>query len=217
METPPDAMARSRIAGDPGAGHGVWRRFHFPRMGIYAPIAGQNSTIFDLLPRAAVFVDEPTSVKQELETWWEKVQDAHERSNIGSLVRPQELYIPPPNLDAHIEKLPGGSVEQLGIIQGGEETIEFASQPTPRFHGSMPAMAEEVRKLVAENRQAVFALPSLGEMERMAEVLGEYNIAYRLGSRGQKSAGTYADEASQYFSEEEAGAVLLVKAFVPEG
>jgi transcription-repair coupling factor (superfamily II helicase) len=189
----------------------------FPGWEFYAPIAGQNSTIFDLLPRAAVFVDEPASVTQELETWWEKVQDAHERSNIGSLVRPQELYIPPPDLNAHIEKLPGGSVEQLGIIQSGEETIEFSSQPTPRFHGSMPAMAEEIRKLVAENQQAVFALPSLGEMERMAEVLGEYNIAYRLGSRGQKSAGTYADEASQYFAEEEAGAVLLVKAFVPEG
>src|SRR5260370_14729350 len=81
----------------------------------------------------------------------------------------------------------------------------------------MPAAVEEVRKLVAENQQIVFALPSLGEVERMAEILGEYNIAYRLGSRGQKSAGTYADEATQYFSDEQAGAVLLVQAFVPVG
>jgi transcription-repair coupling factor (superfamily II helicase) len=54
-------------------------------------------------------------------------------------------------------------------------------------------------------------------MERMAEILGEYNVAYRLGSRGQKSAGTYVDEATQYFADEQAGAVVLVKAFVAEG
>ncbi|HZR29667.1 MAG TPA: transcription-repair coupling factor [Terriglobales bacterium] len=189
----------------------------FPGWEFYAPVAGQNSSIFDLLPRATVLVDEPASVNQEIETWWEKVQAAHERSNIGSLVRPQELYISPQGLNTQMEKLAGGSVEQLGVIQSEEETIEFSSQPTPRFHGSMPAVVEEARKLIAENRQIVFALPSLGEVERMAEILGEYNIAYRLGSRGQKSAGTYADEATQYFSEEEAGAVLLVKAFVPEG
>src|SRR5260370_35105711 len=51
----------------------------------------------------------------------------------------------------------------------------------------------------------------------MAEVRGGYSIGSRLGRRGQKSAGTYADEATQYFSDEQAGAVLLVKAFVPEG
>src|SRR5713101_1360355 len=191
----------------------------FPGWEFYAPIAGLRSTIFDLLPRAVAFVDEPTSVNQEIEAWWEKINDAHERSNIGSLVRPEELYIPPPDLTARLEKLPGGSVEQLGITHAGaeEEEIAFSSQPTPRFHGSMPAAVEEVRKLVAENQQIVFALPSLGEVERMAEILGEYNIAYRLGSRGQKSAGTYADEATQYFSDEQAGAVLLVKAFVPDG
>src|SRR5581483_5452460 len=101
----------------------------FPGWEFYAPVAGQNSSIFDLLPRATVLVDEPASVNQEIETWWEKVQAAHERSNIGSLVRPQELYISPQGLNTQMEKLAGGSVEQLGVIQSEEETIEFSSQP----------------------------------------------------------------------------------------
>ncbi len=83
----------------------------FPGWEFYAPIAGSHTTIFDLLPRAAVLVDEPAAMNQELETWWEKVQDAHERSNIGSLVRPEELYIPPQDLNARLEQLPGATVE----------------------------------------------------------------------------------------------------------
>src|SRR5260370_42344063 len=138
----------------------------FPGWEFYAPIAGSHTTIFDLLPRAAVFVDEPAAVNQELETWWEKIQDAHERSNIGSLVRPEELYIPPQDLSARLEQLPGATAPQLGISRSGEEEIAFSSQPSQRFHGSMPAVAEEGPKLIAANRRHALSPTKLGEAVR---------------------------------------------------
>src|SRR5260370_9941157 len=68
----------------------------FPGWEFYAPIAGLQSTIFDLLPRAVAFVDEPTRVNQELEAWCDEINDATNRSNIGSVARPDIVYCTPP-------------------------------------------------------------------------------------------------------------------------
>ena len=190
----------------------------FPGWEFLAPVAGASSTIFDLLPNSLIVLDEPADLRAESDAWREKVDAMHERSLIGNLVRPQELYLSGEELHAPIERRPHIAIEQLGLAadEGGVH-IGFASQPTTRFHGSMPALAEEVKKLAAEGKQVIFALPNLGEVERLSEVLIEYAVPFRLGSRGQKSAATYSDEATEYMTETEAGAAVLVKAFVPEG
>jgi transcription-repair coupling factor (superfamily II helicase) len=192
----------------------------FPGWEFYAGVAsadGQPSagTLFDLLPDSVVLLDEPAETRAEVEAWWEKVESTHQRSGVGNLLRPEEIYLPPDQLVARIESLPGGSIEQLGIAGAEAEEIVFASQPTPRFHGSLPAAVEEVAKLSAAENNVVFAVPNLGEVERLAEILAEYNVAYRLGSRPAKSSETYADEVS--YIAEEVGAATLVKAFVPDG
>ncbi|MCI0350694.1 MAG: transcription-repair coupling factor, partial [Acidobacteriales bacterium] len=192
----------------------------FPGWEFYAGAAGSDGrlpagTIFDLLPDALVLLDEPTATRAELEAWWEKVEGAHERSGVGNLLRPEEIYLPAEQLTARVESLPGGSVEQLGIASGEQQEIVFSSQPTPRFHGSLPTAVEEVGKLSAAGNNVVFAVPNIGEVERLAEILSEYNLAYRLGSRPAKSSETYADEGS--YIEDEVNAATLVKAFVPEG
>src|SRR5438270_9741748 len=64
----------------------------FPGWEFFAPVAGSSSTIFDLLPQAVVVLDEPTDLRQEFDAWREKVDIAHQRSLIGNLVRPEELY-----------------------------------------------------------------------------------------------------------------------------
>ena len=38
-------------------------------------------------------------VKNQGERWWNKVEQRHEPSGIGSLVRPEDIYISPSNLD----------------------------------------------------------------------------------------------------------------------
>src|SRR5205807_6624832 len=65
----------------------------FPGWEFYAPVAGAESTIFDLLPRAAVLLDEPDQLKHELDRFWTRVGEMHERSGVGNLVRPEDLYL----------------------------------------------------------------------------------------------------------------------------
>ena len=203
----------------------------FPGWEYYAN-AGAPNTIFDLLPNAVVFTDEPSSIEAEQERWWEKVVRRHEQSLVGKLATPGDIFLPPDEWNARLEKLPGGSMEQLGLLRiaraeaelgltdapASEEAslIEFSSQPTIRFHGSVPGMVEEVRKLTAAGERVIFAAPNTGEMERLADIFTEYQVPFRLGSRTPTPGSeTYLDETA-YFSGD-LTTTTIVRAPVPDG
>ncbi|MDP9267690.1 MAG: transcription-repair coupling factor [Acidobacteriota bacterium] len=188
----------------------------FPGWELYAPVAGANSTLLDLLPEAAVFVDEPTEVAPELEAFWEKLEAVHEQSGVGKLVRPAELFLSSDEWQAALAQRPGGSLEHLAIETSGSETITFQSQPTPKFHGAVPALVEEVQRLTADGRRVLFCAGSTGEMERLADIFTEYNVPFRMGMRTGTAGGeTFLDEAA-YFTED-VFATTLVRAYVPDG
>ena len=189
----------------------------FPGWEFYAPVARESRSLFDLLPHAAVLTDERENLKQELDRTWTRIEEAHERSGIGNLVQPADLYFPPADWWQTLATLPGADLEHLGILTRAEQaetSVEFPSQPTPRFHGSVPAMLEEVQKLIAEGTGVVFAAPNTGEVERLADIFTEYNVSFRLGSR-TRGGESYADETA-YFAGEVL-ATTLVKAYVPDG
>ncbi len=188
----------------------------FPGWEFYTPVAGADSTIFDLIPHAAVLLDETDQLKQEFDRFWTRVAEAHERSGVGNLVRPEDLYLPPEDWWHKTSTLPGADIEHLGITRSLDDAAEvsFLSQPSPRFHGAIPAMLEEVQKLNSDGKRVLFAVPNTGEVERLADVFTEYNVSFRLGSR-TRSGESYADETS-YF----AGEILtttLATAYIPEG
>lgn len=68
--------------------------------------------------------------------------------------------------------------------------FEWQSRAARRYHGRIAELAAEVRRTHRE-RQAValFAMPSAGVAERVAEVLTEYEVATRLALAGETSAG----------------------------
>jgi transcription-repair coupling factor (superfamily II helicase) len=189
----------------------------FPGWEFYSPVAGADSTIFDLLPRAAVLLDEPDQLTQEFDRFWTRVGEAHERSGVGNLVRPEEILVPPEELWNKTAALPGAEIEHLGITRGinqGENSIQFLTQPSPRFHGAVPSMLQEAQKLNREGKRVLFAVPNIGEVERLADVFTEYNVSFKLGSR-TRGGDSFADETS-YF----AGEVItstLATAYIPEG
>ncbi|HTT22590.1 MAG TPA: transcription-repair coupling factor [Candidatus Sulfotelmatobacter sp.] len=187
----------------------------FPGWEFYAPVAGSDRTIFDLLPQAVVLLDEPDTVRTEFDRFWSRVEEAHERSGVGNLVRPADLYLPPEGWWQKAATLPGADVEHLGITQGDDSnSVTILTQPTPRFHGAVPAMLEEVRKLTSAGNQVLFSVPNTGEVERLADIFTEYNVSFRLGSR-TRGGESYADETS-YFAGE-VNTTTLAKAYVPDG
>jgi transcription-repair coupling factor (superfamily II helicase) len=189
----------------------------FPGWEFYAPVAGADRTIFELLPDARVILDEPQTLRLELDKVWARIEEAHERSGIGNLVRPADLYVTPEGWREKTAALAGADLEYLALAREADQArteAAFLSQPATRFHGAVPAMIEQVQKLVSGGTQVVLAVPNTGEVERLADMFTEYNVSYRLGSR-TRSGESYADETS-YF----AGDVLtttVLKAYLPDG
>jgi transcription-repair coupling factor (superfamily II helicase) len=189
----------------------------FPGWELYAPAANATESFFDLLPNATVVLDEPDALKETQDNWWTKVAEVHERSLVGNLVRPEDLYLAPEQWQLRLKKSTTVAVEQLGIedADAGEHLI-LQTQPTTRFHGSVAAMTEEVERLTRDGKRVMFAVSSTGEVERLADVFNEYNLSFRIGSRTPKPGNEVFVDESTYFAEEMT-ATTIVKAYVPEG
>jgi transcription-repair coupling factor (superfamily II helicase) len=174
----------------------------FPGWEFFAPVAGAENHVLKLAPKCTLFVDEPGMVRNQIDRWWEKVQQRHDRSGIGSLIRPEDIYIRPEILQGLLESHFGLDIDQLGAVDVLDEDttlgeIELNTRPTLRFHGSIPALTEQLRKLMEVPTRIVIATAHQGDVERMATVLREYQIPYRLGSRMVHAGGeTILEEAS---------------------
>ena len=189
----------------------------FPGWELYAPVAGARENFVDLLPNAVVILDEPDALADVHDAWWTKVTEAHERSLIGNLVRPEDLYLSPEEWHARLHQATTLAVEQLGIEDtNAAEHLVLQTQPTTRFHGSVAAMTEEVARLTREGKRVMFAVSSTGEVERLADVFNEYNVSFRIGSRTPRPGSEVFVDESTYFAEDMT-ATIIVKGYVPEG
>jgi transcription-repair coupling factor (superfamily II helicase) len=174
----------------------------FPGWEFFSCVAGAESHLLKLIPKCVLFVEEPAMVRNQIDRWWNKVEQCHERSGIGSLIRPEDIYLRPEILQAMLESHPGLDLDQLGAVDVLDANntlgeIAFSSRPTLRFHGSIPALTEQLRNLIAAEQHIVLAVPTQGDVERLATVMREYQIPYRLGSRPTHPGGeTMFDEAS---------------------
>ena len=173
----------------------------FPGWEFFSVVAGADKSLLTLLPKCALFIEEPAMVRNQIDRWWNKVEQRHERSGIGSLIRPEDIYLRPEVLQAQLDAHIGLDLDQLGIVDVldvdntlGE--IELNTRPTLRFHGSIPALTEQLRTLMTAETRIVLAAPHQGDIERLATMLREYQIPYRLGSRNPRPGETMLDESS---------------------
>jgi transcription-repair coupling factor (superfamily II helicase) len=193
-----DAGEEEQMATEVAASGGV---SVFPGWEFFATVAGAEKSLLTLAPKAALFVVEPLMVRNQIDRWWTKVEQRHERSGIGSLITPEDIYLSPERLKAALETHMGLDLDQLGAVDLLEEDstlgeVEMNTRPTLRFHGSLPALTEQLRKLMAAGTQTLLAAPHQGDVDRLATVLRDYQIPYRLGSRNPRPGETVMEEAS---------------------
>ncbi len=179
----------------------------FPGWEFFAPVAGATRTLLDLLGRdARVFVEEPAMIKNQGERWWNKVEQRHERSGIGNLVRPEDIYVSPWDLDDRLRGFCGAELDQLGAVdvldadRSELSEVEFHTRPTMRFHGSVPALIDAINTLVRQDARVLLTAPNQGEVERLAGLLQEYKVPYRLGSRNMAAGSETIYSESSYLA-----------------
>ncbi|WP_263373232.1 transcription-repair coupling factor [Granulicella aggregans] len=181
----------------------------FPGWEFFAPVAGATCTLLDLLasgdgPKPRVFIEEPSMVKNQGERWWNKIEQRHERSGIGNLVRPEDIYLSPWHLDDRMRAFSGCELDQLGLVDvlDGDRSdlseVDFSTRPTQRFHGSIPALIDALNSLMKQDARILLTAHNQGEVERLAGLLQEYKIPYRLGSRNDAPGSSTVYSESSY-------------------
>ena len=173
----------------------------FPGWEFFSAVAGAHRNLLTLPQKCMVFVEEPAMVRNQIDRWWTKVEQRHERSGIGSLIRPEDIYLRPEVLQAMLNAHAGLDLDQLGAVDVLDEDntmgeIELNTRPTMRFHGSLPALTQQLKSLMEMESNIVLAAAHQSDVERLATVLHEYGIPYRLGSRTAAGGETLVDEAS---------------------
>jgi transcription-repair coupling factor (superfamily II helicase) len=67
--------------------------------------------------------------------------------------------------------------------------VEWQTRAARRYHGRIPELAADVRRAAQELRQTtLFAMPSAGVAERVAEMLADYEVSARLTLAGESGA-----------------------------
>ncbi|HEX8844293.1 MAG TPA: transcription-repair coupling factor [Pyrinomonadaceae bacterium] len=66
--------------------------------------------------------------------------------------------------------------------------VEWRAQSVRRYHGRLPELASDVRRAREERgADTLFVMHSLGIAERVAEILGDYNVEARVTLGGEKA------------------------------
>jgi transcription-repair coupling factor (superfamily II helicase) len=207
-------LTRSGITDDPGAPPspassvrvGVEATI-FPGWEFFAPVAGATKSLLDLIGRnTRVFVEEPSMLKNQGERWWNKVEQRHDRSGIGNLIRPEDIYLSPWDLQDALRRFGGADLDQLGAVdildadRSDLSEVEFHTRPTMRFHGAVPALIEQVNSLILQDARVILTVPNQGEVERLAGLLQDYKVPYRLGSRNMAAGSETIYSESSYLA-----------------
>ncbi len=78
-----------------------------------------------------------------------------------------------------------------------------------RFHGAIPALIDAINALIKQEARVLLTAPNQGEVERLAGLLQEYKVPYRLGSRNMAAGSETIYSESSYLSGASATAIIV--------
>jgi transcription-repair coupling factor (superfamily II helicase) len=110
----------------------------------------------------------------------------------GDLYFPPEIESPKPKVQS-----PKPEVASPGSLTPSPESrvpppeLLLLTQPPPKFHGSVKALVEDLRARLKQGEAVLFVIPTSGKVDRLREILKEYEIPYdreigRSGDRANK-------------------------------
>jgi len=162
-----------------------------------------------------VILDEPEALALELDKVWARIEEAHERSEVGNLVRPADLYLTPESWRGKDGGVGGGGprVSGFGARGGDGSSVPFAAGDALSWRG-----ARDDRGSAEDGgRRHAGGSGRAGIREKLsASPICSPSTTLPIAWAAARAAGeSYADETS-YF----AGDVLtttLLKAYLPDG
>ena len=159
-----------------------------------ATAAARNSSLLDLFDDPLVIWSERSAIEEDSGKLWDKLQASYNAAGQAG-PPPQDFYW---TLESFQELARRGReivLEELDVEESGGEALHLPTQPTPSFQGNVANFVRELRAQVSSGRRALIAGHSPGDVERLADILGENDLAYQLSLKDpSKAASPYLEE-----------------------
>ena len=174
-----------------------------------------RGTLFALLHEPVLLVDEEQDVAEAADDFREKWARARDRRAVGSPEEGVEAFaLSEEEWAAAIAERPRVVMERLTMESEASACGAVLCQAMQRFHGNLPAFLNEARSRLGAGEQILLSSATAGETERLAEVLRDAELPYRLGEVGDAPTASAAAEETFAGS---LPAVTLVRAPIAEG
>ncbi len=186
----------------------------FPGWEFYAPLAEpQPNSLLALLERPLLVWDEPVEREQQLrrtlEAWREAFDEV--RDAAPPRPRPDQAFLSESEFLRSVEGVPALSLKELAVVGNHQEIdtvlaptwspdrdgeaqnrdhprprLELAvqTQPTPKFHGAVKSLIEDLAQRRERRETVVFMLPTSGKLDRLKEILSEYEVPFEVVAEG---------------------------------
>ncbi|MGP8245878.1 MAG: transcription-repair coupling factor [Bryobacteraceae bacterium] len=168
----------------------------------------RKGSVLALTNHPLVIWDEPDQVHGAAERLWTRL----EQTPRSPIYDPDRIFLRWEELQAQVSAVPQLSLQHLDLAG---DSLHVPTRPAMAFHGNMQIAIGETRTLVeAGNRVALFA-SSTGEVERLADILNDYGVAYQLGLEQFESTPAYLAERA--YMAGSIASIYLVKGQVRRG
>jgi len=174
-------------------------------------VRARETSVFGLLEKPVIVWDEPEQTRAAAERFWKRL----EQIGRSPAYDPDKIFFRWEELIRPLENAPQVELKQLEIGAGDESSVHIATRPALTFHGNMQVAIGEARNLVQSGSRVAFFASSSGEVERMADILTEYGIAFQLGLDQNESTPAYLAERAYLAGE--VASIYVIKGLVRHG
>jgi transcription-repair coupling factor (superfamily II helicase) len=150
----------------------------------------REHTVLDIAEAAGaplVALDEPAALAEAMRAFRERAAESFANAGAAEAAPPEEFFLSGAEWEAALAQSDTLALEQLAL-DGADEVAQLSTQPTQRFHGNVAAFFAEARGRLEAGGQVLLAASSTGELERLADLCHDYEIAYRLGELDEADA-----------------------------
>jgi transcription-repair coupling factor (superfamily II helicase) len=187
----------------------------FPGWEYLVPLVRPRSHhLFSLSQDAMVVLDEPDAIASAADRLWQRL----EHPDRPAPIEPEKNFLRWDALRAEIANRPIVGFQELELISGLDgsgSSLHIPTRPSLTFQGNMPVAVAEARNLIEAGNRVAFFAGSIGELERLADVLQEYAVPYQVGL--DSSAGARPSLVERAYHAGSVSSAYLIKGSVRRG
>jgi transcription-repair coupling factor (superfamily II helicase) len=165
-------------------------------------------SILEFFDKPLILIDEPELTRAAADRLWTRLREPA----WTVALKPESAMFEWEEFSALAERRGILETRQLDIGQAGDDSLHISTRPSMAFHGNLQVAIREAKALLESGSGLAFFAPTPGEVERLADVFGEYSVPYQIDLRGER-VPEYLQQRTQSLT----AAVALIRGDVARG